>query len=175
MAACSLDCNKCVCCLDQAEEAKALHFVINVPESEAAEAADGLNSSHLHNTRLRKRAKRSAEAGGSASAPVVVDPPLAAPVPDVPPNEFNVAAVLQYDESVRFQAYKVVMDKLFGLGNAEGNSKLARVGELFPAFAKHERSDDQLTNNSLESFHNWLKNIFFLYVNFPDSSLSQLC
>jgi hypothetical protein len=54
------------------------------------------------------------------------------------------------------------MDRLFGMDRADRSSGLQveRVGELFPAFSRFERSDGCTCNNQIESYHNWLKHNF---------------
>jgi hypothetical protein len=57
-------------------------------------------------------------------------------------------------------AYMYAMDRLFGTGSAEHHRKdhmRQRVSDIFPAFSTNGRSDLQLTNNCIESFHNNLK------------------
>jgi hypothetical protein len=160
-------------------------FVVTVPEAGAStqrETDRSASPSAMPGGKKRKRTRRTRSGvsrnrkrrgrGSSATPkaavvpPALVVPPAPDPVPGAAaapaPGRFHTAGILQYSEEARRSAYILVMDKLFGMGNADDNSKLARVGELFAAFAKHDRGDDQTTNNSLESFHNWLKNIFFM-------------
>ena len=60
------------------------------------------------------------------------------------------------------EAYLVCMRRLFGIDAAAGKTWLERCGKVFPAFATYEANDMQRTNDTLESFHGWLKYSFFL-------------
>jgi hypothetical protein len=54
------------------------------------------------------------------------------------------------------------MRRLFGIDSAEGARWLDRCAAVFPAFAPFEANDMQRTNDTLESYHNWLKSNFFM-------------
>jgi hypothetical protein len=53
------------------------------------------------------------------------------------------------------------MKRLFGVDGAADKLWLDRCAAVFPAFSKYDAADMQRNNNTLESYHNWLKNKFF--------------
>jgi hypothetical protein len=72
----------------------------------------------------------------------------------------KIAPTLSRPESKRLEAYKLIMDRLFGVGAyviGYGKSILDRVAYIFPPYSKFDRHDMQLCNNGLESWHNFVK------------------
>jgi hypothetical protein len=105
----------------------------------------------------------------------LVEPARDAPVPLIPlvvePTVAGASAGVHFpvqgsvSVADRLEAYYLCMKKLFGVDAADGVTWLSRCAAIFPAFSKHDSGDKVLTNNVLESYHYWLKHVFFKYAH----------
>jgi hypothetical protein len=60
-----------------------------------------------------------------------------------------------------WMAYYHCMKRLCGVLKSGAGSYLPRASTVFPSLSRLPRSDDETTNNVLESYHNWLKRVYF--------------